>query len=107
MLSGGVGDMIDELGDRVWALEFWPLESAQPREEVAAETDARKSSRELTAHACVQTVGRGGCIQIAWQSGLIQTVVTDAGFIHPVRSRGVNPIASHHLCAGVNVRKPF
>src|SRR5208283_941141 len=106
VLAADVGNMVDELSNRVRALEFWPLESSQTREEISAEAAAGQATGKWTADACVKTISRGWGIQIARQRRLGKPVVAESSFIDPGRIRSPNPVPSHYLGAGVNLGAP-
>src|SRR6266576_132961 len=107
MLARSVRDVIYELRDRVGSLEFRPLESSQTGEEIPAKADAGETARERSARSGVQTVGRGRRVEIARQSGLIETVVASTEFVQQMGVRRVDPVSSDDLGAGVNLREPF
>ena len=86
MLSRGVRNVVDELGDGIGPLELRPLETAKSREEISAKTDARQSSGERPGHAGIKTVSskpecsdrpamsadRSGCIRRALHSPSVE-----------------------------------
>ena len=56
VLAGGVGNVVDELGDGIRPLELRPFETTQAGKEVAAKPDAGQSARVRTRDAGVETV---------------------------------------------------
>src|SRR5258708_18654051 len=56
MRSHSVGNMVDELGDRIRSVEFRPLERAHAGNEGSGKAHARQPSGERPAHARVQAV---------------------------------------------------
>src|ERR1700757_5253743 len=107
VLARRVGNLIYKLRDRVGALELRPFKTAQSREKVTAETDARQTSSKSAAHACVQSVRRGRRVEIARQRRLVQAVVAGAKLIYPLGTGSPNPVAAEHLRPGVNLGEPF
>src|SRR5208337_1787577 len=103
----GAGDVVDELHDGVRSLELRPLETTQTGEEISAKPDARQSARVRTREAAgVEPITGPGCVQIARQGWLVQAVVANARFIHPMRIGIPRPTSAHHLGPRVNVRSP-
>src|SRR5579871_3874008 len=107
MLAGRVRDVIDKLRNGIRTLELGPLESAEAREEIAAEADTRQAAGERPAHAGIQTVTGRWRVQIARQRRLIQAVVAGPRFVHPARARSPDPASTNHLRPRVNVREPI
>src|SRR5580704_9227019 len=99
--------MIDELSDGIRALELWPFETAKAGNESSGKADAGQPSRERSAHAGVDAISGGWCVQVSGKRRLIKTVITEAGFVHPLRVGSENPISSANLSAGVNLGTPL
>jgi len=85
VLAGGVGNVIDELRDGVGSLELWPFEAAQAGKEISAKPNARQSAGVWTREAAgVKPVAGPGRVEIAGQRRLVEPVVSNARFVHPM-----------------------
>src|SRR5579862_676591 len=106
MFSCRIRNVVDELNPSVRPLKFWPLESAQSRNECSSETNAGKAAGIRTAHASIKAVTGRRYVQVTRKRGLVQAVVAGARFVHPTSARRPDPVSSHHLSAGMDLRSP-
>src|SRR5882672_8658362 len=105
VIASYVRDVIDKLHTRVRPLHLGPVKAPQfLRKDVErGNVDARKSSIERIRHACVESVLRRRNIVVLRKGGLVETVVPEAGFVHPASTRDPGPVFAEYLGAGVNL----
>src|SRR6267378_169376 len=104
-----IGDVIDELKARVGSLNLGPVKAAQfLREHIEiGDLNTGESTVQRIGHSCVESILRCGNVVVAYESGLVKAVISEAGFIYPPRARGPSPVFAEHLSASVNVGEPL
>src|ERR1700730_5039601 len=107
VLPPSIGNVVDKLEPRVGPLNLRPDKPAQRigRDELG-EGDQRQSAKQWIRDAGVESVGgrRDGVIR--GERRLVEPVVSETGFIDPMRTWNVGPIHAEDLRASVNEGQP-
>ena len=110
MSSKQTRNMVNELVSLIRTLHLRPIKSAQTRSwksKKAKDVYARQTTVQWIGHTSVQTVCARGNIVVVDVRRLVQPVVPEPRFIHPLRGWRPHVVESKHLRSRMNLGQPF